>query len=244
MRGQYIDFISSYCDNWCERCPLTERCSAFAVHTALEMCEGNISDAIELAVGAPPPRTAAEARRRAKFAEEIESIPEPTEQERQAFQREEDERDERIEETALTTASERVALLSDHWLDRYAAGFSTNVAPGLAEAIETAEHDRFFIPAKLHRAQHGLDEARQSGRRRRSIQTDWNGSAKIALISIVRSTAAWDLIAETTGDPDAAHVARELRTLQREVEAVFPKAWQFQRPGFDDDGRRRRRWSL
>jgi hypothetical protein len=27
MPRLYIDLISSYCDSWCERCALTERCS-------------------------------------------------------------------------------------------------------------------------------------------------------------------------------------------------------------------------
>jgi hypothetical protein len=29
-----IDFISAYCDRWCERCAFTERCSVFAVKVA------------------------------------------------------------------------------------------------------------------------------------------------------------------------------------------------------------------
>ena len=34
-----IDFISSYCDRWCERCAYTERCSAFIsaqIHRAVD----------------------------------------------------------------------------------------------------------------------------------------------------------------------------------------------------------------
>jgi hypothetical protein len=206
------------------------------------MC-GDVEDAIELAVGAPPPRTPAEATRRAAFAEEIASIPMPTEEELNVYKREDEAREERIDETPLTTAAERVLLLSRRWLDDHAEAFSQDAPAPLAEAIETARWDSFFISVKLHRAQHGADEDRPRGRRSRRIQTDWNGSAKVALISIVRSTTAWDLIAEITGHPDAAQVADELRALQREVESTFPNAWQFQRPGFDDGGRKRR-WRL
>jgi hypothetical protein len=35
-----IDFISEYCDRWCERCAFTSRCSAYAVQIATAMCEG------------------------------------------------------------------------------------------------------------------------------------------------------------------------------------------------------------
>jgi hypothetical protein len=34
-----IDFISAYCDSWCERCAYTTRCSAFAVRVATAMCD-------------------------------------------------------------------------------------------------------------------------------------------------------------------------------------------------------------
>jgi hypothetical protein len=37
MSGDRIDFISAYCDRWCERCALTTRCSAYAVEAALAM---------------------------------------------------------------------------------------------------------------------------------------------------------------------------------------------------------------
>ena len=52
MNGDRIDFISSYCDRWCERCVFTSGCSLFAVQVALEMC-GDVADGIELAVGRP-----------------------------------------------------------------------------------------------------------------------------------------------------------------------------------------------
>jgi hypothetical protein len=53
MARRYIDFISAYCDRWCERCPFTERCSNFAVTSALAMCDGNAEAAFELAIGQP-----------------------------------------------------------------------------------------------------------------------------------------------------------------------------------------------
>ena len=241
MRGRYIDFISAYCDRWCERCAFTTHCSSHAVQVALEMCDGKLDEALELAVGAPPPRTAAEAKRREAFAAEIASIPEPTPQEMQEFERDREAQEDRIEETSLTTASERALLLSRRWLDDHAARLGPKATPALTEALDVARWDCFFIHVKLHRAQSGADDARREGGLRR-IQTDWNGSAKVALISIVRSIAAWKTIAEVTGDSDAAQVTTELRALQREAEAAFPNAWKFHRPGFD--GPKRRRWRL
>jgi len=54
VESDRIDFISAYCDRWCERCAFTARCSAFACHLAIGMC-GDSAQGLELAVGAPMP---------------------------------------------------------------------------------------------------------------------------------------------------------------------------------------------
>ena len=54
MNADRIDFISSYCDRWCERCAYTSRCSAYAVEIATAMC-GDFAQGLELAVGSPQP---------------------------------------------------------------------------------------------------------------------------------------------------------------------------------------------
>ena len=110
--------------------------------------------------------------------------------------------------------------------------------PALAEAIEVAEWDCYFICAKLYRAMSGRDEAQHSQERDQDddhLQSDWNGSAKVALISIVRSTEAWTLIGHATGDPDASAIADLFAQLRRQVEEAFPDAWKFVRPGFDTE---------
>ena len=54
MDAERIDFISAYCDRWCERCAFTARCSAYACHIAVDMC-GDFAEGLELAVGRPRP---------------------------------------------------------------------------------------------------------------------------------------------------------------------------------------------
>lgn len=106
--------------------------------------------------------------------------------------------------------------------------------PELREAVEVASWDAFFIAAKLHRALGGRDEHLHDGDcEDDDVQNDWNGSAKVALISIVRSASAWATIGRTMQDADALVIAAELRDLQHEVEQTFPDAWRFRRPGFD-----------
>ena len=233
MRGQYIDFISSYCDRWCERCPFTERCSAFAVQIATAMCDGDFSAGLELAVGPPPPRTEEERQRRDQFLEELENLA-PTQEEAVAWEREIEEQEERLDELPLTTAAETTWLLAQGWLEDHSESLAEQAAPPIADALQVAAWDCFFIPVKLHRALHGRDSFQRGETPDDDpVQNDWNGTAKVALISILRSIHAWDTIADTTRDPDARQVADALRALQAQVQQGFPDAWRFVRPGFD-----------
>ena len=228
-----IDFISAYCDSWCERCAFTSRCSAYAVKVATAMCDGDFTAALELAVGAPPPEDAEEAERRAAFLEALVNE-EPTEAELNAVARQEEAREERLDDSPITTAVARVGTLSSAWLESHPDDVVLASCPRLGDALAVAGWDCHLIGAKLHRALHGRDEFMQGeGFDDDPVQNDWNGSAKVALISIRRSVTAWTAIAEATGDPDAARVADELRRLGTEIDHTFPDAWKFIRPGFD-----------
>jgi hypothetical protein len=233
MRGEYIDFISVYCDSWCERCPFTHRCSAYAVQMATGMCGGDFEAGLELAIGPPPPETEAERTQREEFFGSLANA-EPTPQEIAAFEREREQCEERIEETPTSTASSRFTLLAHRWLKDRRETVARTADAALADALEVAAWDRFLIHVKLHRALTGRDEAqRGEGFDDHPIQNDWNGSAKVALISIDRSLTAWNAIADATGDPDARHVVEELEGLRTEAEHAFPNARKFRRPGFD-----------
>jgi hypothetical protein len=228
-----IDFISAYCDRWCERCAFTSRCSAYAVDVAMAMCVGDFAAALELAVGAPPPKDPAEAARREAFLEQLPNDPQ-SQAELDEISRDEEARDKRLDESPITTAAERFATLACDWLgsNRNVVALTSNQS--LTDAIAVAGWDAHLIGAKLHRALHGRDEyAHGDGFDHGPVQNDWNGSAKVALISIRRSIDAWAAIATATGDADALAVGEELRRLEAEVERTFPDAWKFIRPGFD-----------
>ena len=228
-----IDFISAYCDRWCERCAFTSRCSTYAVHIATAMCDGDFAAALELAVGVPPPEDPAEAARRDAFREELLNC-QPTQAELDTAAREEEERKERLDESPITTAATRTCVLARTWLDSNRDAVALTANAQLVNAIEVAEWDAYLIAAKLHRALRGRDEfMRGEAFGDHPVQNDWNGSAKVALISIRRSITAWATIAAATGDPDAATLAEELRRLEADTERAFPDAWKFIRPGFD-----------
>ena len=236
MKAPYrdrIDFISAYCDRWCERCAFTTRCSDYAVTVATAMCGGDFRAGIELAVGAPPPMTPEEEKRRQAFIEEISSH-EPTQAELDEIGREEAARDERVDDHPLVTACKKFGLPAHSWLrDHDHLAFAPETPA--ATALEVIRRDEFFIQVKLRRALLGLDEYRLGiSFREHRVQNDWNGSAKVALISIRRSIEAWELVAAEVADPEASAIASELRVLESEVLKTFPQAWEFSRPGFDD----------
>lgn len=229
-----IDFISEYCDRWCERCSFTTRCSLYAVQAATAMCDGDLEAALELAVGAPPPEDAAEGARRQAFEKELLNY-QPTESDIDEVVREEDAREERLEESPLTTSAEKACLLARAWLESNGNVALRSDSP-LADAIAVSRWDSYFVSVKLRRALRGQDEYhRGEAQHDDPVQNDWNGSAKVALISIRRSTTAWAAIAAATADPDAAAVAEQLRRLETETEHTFPDAWKFVRPGFDEE---------
>jgi|KBSSwiStaDraftv2_1062776.scaffolds.fasta_scaffold72449_2 hypothetical protein len=237
MATRYIDFISAYCDSWCERCAFTERCSHFAVRSALGMCDGNYDAAVELAIGPPRlPGKAAQKSLRERMAEAI-GDGEPSQSELEAIKRELLERQERARRFPIAEKSRDYAVAADRWLQDHARR-ADHTDPAIRDAIEAVGWDLHLIPVKIIRALQGRDEhGGGAAVVKRAVQSDWNGSAKVALLSLERSERAWRALAEATADESAAALARSLQALRADVVREFPDAMTFQRPGFDTSGR-------
>ena len=196
------------------------------------MCDGDIRAAIELAVGRPksvdpgadtPP----------KWMEEMMHV-QPTEAELDEIGRIEDARRQRVKEMPLVTVAGAVRTLSLEWLKINRERIEKHPSPAVREALETISWDVWLIGPKISRALCGRDEAAHGESPEDDlVQNDWNGSAKVVLISIERSAAAWRTIANATADTEAQRLSDELQSLQREVDRVFPDARRFVRPGFD-----------
>ena len=69
-----------------------------------------------------------------------------------------------------------------------------------------------------------------------SVAKDSDGSAKVALIGIDRSIAAWRLMQLSLPAVAASMVTllMQLEVLRRRIERSFPEARGFVRPGFDE----------
>lgn len=114
----------------------------------------------------------------------------------------------------------------------------------ISNAIDVLRWYQFFIAAKIFRALVGredsvsddapdaddLDQINLHG------HDDSDGSAKIALIGIDRSSSAWRVMQSSL--PEKADSIRpmlvELERMRRAAEENFPQARDFIRPGFDE----------
>src|SRR5439155_19822831 len=128
---------------------------------------------------------------------------------------------------------------SHRWLDDRYERLRESADQVVVEAIDIVSHDLAFVTVKLHRAlndrdRHTHDAAEGDDHQ---VQNDWNGSAKVALISLERSEAAWRMIAQATADAACAELAGAAAALRRAALDEFPRAMSFVRPGFDEPWR-------
>jgi hypothetical protein len=242
---EFIDGIYNYCDRWCERCALTQRCRVFAVEEqslgrgdlrdrdkaafwrALESVLTQTIDMLQEVVQEDGP--AAEAPR-ADLAETCRrhrrALAHPLVLRGHAYAQEVgawfEQKREPME--ALKEALGEEARFGSSGLD------AEREDREIGEAVEVARWYQFQIPIKLARAV----SARQEGRDGPSFEAD--GSAKVALLAIDRSLAAWTLLRAALPDEDDSvlDLLVLLGALRRDTERDFPRARVFVRPGFDD----------
>ncbi|MEF8889115.1 MAG: hypothetical protein V5A14_03640, partial [Desulfohalobiaceae bacterium] len=112
---------------------------------------------------------------------------------------------------------------------------SVDPLPEIRDAKEIISWYQPLIQVKTMRALEGMAEAEETDPG--GLDRDSDGSAKVALIGIDRSLAAWRILHERLqqGLEDIREIMLLLERLRRKVEAVFPGARAFVRPGFDED---------
>jgi hypothetical protein len=154
-------------------------------------------------------------------------------------------KDEVVENHLLCRAAKRYSEMVKDWFkERETLFFETSAAAregvDLEEALEVIRWYQYFISVKIMRAIGGkveeeVEDTTQQEERYDEFISDSDGSAKIALIAIDRSIAAWAAIRhyETRGDESMLDIIAFLDSLRQAVEKTFPSARSFIRPGFD-----------
>jgi hypothetical protein len=223
-----IPGIYNYCDGRCPRCPFTQRCLTFLDTEELK-ASGGSNRSLPDVVGESLRRTLemlAEAARR----DGIDLPAEPDVEREPSTEADMD----RHRQDPLAVRARAYGQLAWRVARAIAPIAAARGDAPVAEAVETIEWFSSMISAKLYRAICGHAEGWES---RDEAQTDFNGSAKIALIGIGESRRAWGVLMEegrATADGVSARAVRMLEALDAEVRERFPRVLTFVRPGFDD----------
>jgi len=250
-----ISGIHNYCDRWCERCPKTAHCSVFQIEQARQAGRGGrgaAHDSRNQEFWDDLAESFAVAMRMVRRDAKKLGIDVDAPEVMAAAQAEERQRARRAarEGSALHRAATAYWKSAKTLLDRLpeelretekalnsqvrlAAGDPHAAAAEIRDALEVVQWYLFFIDVKLARAVAGrVDEAIEGND---GFPSDADGSAKIALIAIDRSLAAWArLRGHLDGEADAMlDLLVRLEKLRRAAEREFPRARAFKRPGFD-----------
>jgi hypothetical protein len=235
-----IPGVFNYCDRWCERCPLTHRCLNFQMERDAMGPDGvdpivhdpklvwkALHDNFKLTMDL----LAEECEKRGIDMDEVRrraNTPEAIEAQRSA--------DERRAEHPLMVAAEAYMHQTMAWLRSHAGALESGSASdeNLADAVAIVRWYHTFVCAKLARAIGQIEDEEDAGDP--DAMADANGSAKVALMGVDRSLAAWARVRAALpaeGD-EIIDLLLELDRLRRRVERTFPHARAFVRPGFDD----------
>ena len=239
-----ISGIYNYCDRWCERCPLTSRCLVYATESeSTDNDDTQNNDIRNAAFWQTLSETLADVRQQ---------IPEWAKQTRRDLdtfpqQNTVSRRSRHVDNHPLTKAAKHYANTASDWFRE----LEHNSEPTLTSAKPPTEVDRhnpqpfedargviqwyqYQIAVKTMRALSGRKEEIEDPETA-NFPKDSDGSAKVALIGIDRSIAAWRLMQLSL--PDRAEsivpLILQLETLRINLEQSFPEARAFIRPGFD-----------
>jgi hypothetical protein len=231
-----IPGIYNYCDGRCPRCSFTDRCLVYLDHQELK----SVHDGASLAetVGASLQRTLemiteVACREGLDLVGPVDPVSlQPLEEDDVATAAEVDL--DRHRQDPLAVRAREYGHLA--WRIGRAIGpvVAARADAPVIEAVETIEWFSSMISSKIYRAVCGQAEGWET---HDEVQTDFNGSAKIALVGIAESRRAWDLLMETgraTADGVPAQAARMLDELDVSVRERFPHVMAFVRPGFDE----------
>ncbi len=246
-----ISGIHNYCNKWCERCKFTKRCAVGVMEAEdrrapksldpnnpefFKKLHGIFADTFELI------------REMAKENGVDVDAPIPEEYWIQKEQRDKDTR-----EHICAKASKKYMEMVRKWLDESSKDFESKTAelikkatlklPGTVpekEALEIKDAVAVIIwyhtviHVKLMRALHQIFEDELEILE--DFPKDYDGSAKIALVSIEESLKAWEMLLKHFGsrEDEILKMLTHLQKLLRRTELEFPNARSFKRPGFDD----------
>jgi hypothetical protein len=247
----FISGIYNYCDRWCERCTFTSRCMNFAMSREYsddpeasdinnEKFWQSLSEIFKVT------------------RELLEESAEEMGIDLDSIDLEEASRDEGIKDkiaknhSCCRAAKDYYKMVDDFFESEYIPSLHVvdksegQIAPELQkidnldgpatldELVEIIYWYHHFIYVKLMRSVRGALEDKSEILE--EFPKDSDGSAKVALIGIDRSMAAWGHMHKhfPAHRDQILSIIKHLDSLRQRVEIVFPEARNFVRPGFDE----------
>ncbi|MCF8040259.1 MAG: hypothetical protein K9K79_13175 [Desulfohalobiaceae bacterium] len=248
---ELIPGIYNYCNRWCERCIFTARCLQFQMEEEEERFQKSSKSLEENAAFLEQTASALSLAMELiqDFAEsegidlddlDLEEEMEEQEKTHEAV------RNHACSQAALDYAkktgqwfdsSEELWQAKEQELNSASVVVSTDREPGreveeISDAAEVIRWHQHFIAAKIMRALTGKCRSHDI----EDMPSDSDGSAKVALVAIDHSMAAWMTLLEhfPGKQRETLGLLSQLRQMQGAVERMFPKARSFVRPGFDE----------
>jgi len=245
-----ISGIYNYCDRWCERCDFTSRCLVYSTleadGTTDELATHDLQSALFWQKLAD---VFEEARLMIMEWADGQSFDlSQVQTDLSNGDREQRHREAQYDETVLAAKSYALRTLNFFGPASTPSQYKFEVETvsdeiELGAAIDVIKHYQFFIPTKIFRAKLTAGFTVEGDEVQAQTETDEldcgaggaDGSAKIALIAIDRSQAAWQIVHNylPQESPTIETFMVELELLKQTVEGTFPTARQFMRPGFD-----------
>jgi len=239
-----ISGIYNYCDRWCERCPLTSRCLVFATEQVDQKDEPESHDIRNEAFWHKLSSILSETHEMiSEWARDagvdLSYVPDDEVRTRKS-------RRSLVDSHPLTRAGKKYANTASDWFrefDQLIEFSDVRVCEGereqpdqLEDAREVIQWYQYQIAVKIMRALSCRSDGWEDDPSLAEFPKDSDGSAKVALIGIERSIAAWRWMQLSL--PDRADsivpLILQLERLRQRVEKSFPEAREFVRPGFDE----------
>jgi hypothetical protein len=258
---RFIEGIYNYCDRWCERCSFTSRCMLYA----MEAEDRDDQAADDINGDAFWNRLSAIFKETHEMIERIAAEHGIDLDALDAADQKQDEESRRkviSNSDPLARSAQQYISLVNQWFDseypdsrqsREADDTSGDLplvdfdaqdrASQIREAVAVIRWYEFQIAVRINRglireeSEVDYNPARAGGYSAETrMQSDSDGSAKVALIGIERSISAWARLREHL--PAKADrilpILLHLEQLRRATEQSFPNAHKFVRPGFDE----------
>ena len=238
-RKDLVPGIYNYCDRWCERCTMTQKCLTY-LHEQETKAESNMQNPDE---------------ENKNFWEQIrltwevtmEMIEEDADSEGIDLSDVEDIELPKHIETPLEVQARNYGINIHKWMNEHKELFSAKAEKLVMvdddesmfkyrDAAEVIQWYSAFIGAKVHRSHLELEERQNNPDDEYGLYADNLGSAKIAIIAINRSMDALSVFYSgfSEMEDEILLFLLELTQIKKQMLKIFPGVMEFKRPGFDD----------